>query len=288
VRRAQPAYWVALLTACGGPPEPTAPASVPVVAIGDEPGEAPAARTPETFACRPPRVGDSAVVELVVHWSATTSQQTEEVDSRAAYTMQILELADGEFTRATVKLERLEPERLGDRRRQMAWHTAVEQGWVEPQRPFELAKLATGQRWCFSEAGHCTSGDTSANEFANALGESLSLVVRPELAVQLEGKPSDGNLKLELSEALRKRASLGVVDDKTQSASQQGSRFPAVFRFPLRDPAGDDESEARRDLAAKLKIDRACRVLSLTTVLRTDRRNYEGFHELTWRIHPEW
>jgi hypothetical protein len=234
-------------------------------------------------------MGDSAVVELVVHWSATTSDQTQEVKSRAAYTMQILDLEEGELARAKVTLERLEPERMGDRQRQMAWHTAVEQGWVEPQRAFELVKhAATGRRWCFSEAGRCKSVDAAVNEFANALGESLSLVVRPELTAQLEGKANDGNLRLELSEALRKRASLGVVDGEAQSASPQGSRFPAVFRFPLRDPSDANAGASKRDLSAKLKIDRACRVRSLTTVLRTDQNDYEGFHELTWRITPEW
>lgn len=265
-----------------------APARVPVVAIDDAPAsrDAPEA-VATTFSCRPARVGDSAEIVLSVRSVTEDSRASEDLGSRAAYRVRVLAVADGEVSRAEVTLEQLQPEVLIGRQ-QMAWHTAVARGWVKPGQPFEMARAGASAGWCFAEAGHCKDGDSAELQFVSGLGETVSLVKRPELEAQLEGKRNDGTLELELSPALRDRATLGVVDGETTRASQQGSKFPAMFRFGLRGSTPATKPSSEPELSAKLKIDRACRLRTLKTVLRRDRNDYEAVHELEWSITPSW
>jgi hypothetical protein len=294
-----------LLAGCSAAPAGQAE-SVPTVSIAEPTAPRKIADTPGVFSCKPARVGDTASIELAIRaFSSEGGARTD--SSTATYDVQVLALSSepARVQRARVTLRSLSVNE--DRHQQMAWSTALEQAWVELETPFELSRLPSGSktdgasdsRWCFVANATCRLLGASADEFAQALGETVLLLTLPDVVSALDDKPSDGNLKLSVSDSLLARASLGLPKRRSPAALQQGSGFPALFRFPLREEGASGDrgrgTTAKSDLDAKIKIDQACRLRELTTVLRVERAaspasqgQHRATHELGWTITPAW
>ena len=182
--------------------------------------EAPAARTPEIsqvmvpvdpaddssepdeprFHCDEPAAGERIRVEFQVQSAAPDGSSL--VETRAVYLVEPRPGADRRLAAAQVVLESLSTN--GPDQAQSAWTIALDAGWIELRRPFEIARHES--TWCFSSA--CE--DTSRHAVAKAIGDTAELVMLPELAEQL-GQSRDPST-LTLPEVVVERMGLGETD----------------------------------------------------------------------------
>lgn len=268
--------------------------------------EAPAARKPEIsqvmvpvdstdeisepdalrFHCDDPALGERIRVEFQVQSAAPDGGSL--LETRAVYLVEPRRGMDSRLASAKVVLESLSTN--GPDLAQSAWTIALDSGWIQLRRPFEIARHES--TWCFSS--DCE--DTSRHAVAKAIGDTAELVMLPELAEQL-AQSRDANT-LTLPVVVVERMGLGETEREpgSQTARRRGRQFPALFVVEQGDPVGPDtDSTSAPSLSAELLVSQSCRLRALKVELASNRslteqaRTQQGTttaHRFSWRFDP--
>ena len=266
--------------------------------------EAPAARKPEIsqvmvptdgadessepdeilFHCDEPAAGERIRVEFQVQSAAADGSSL--LETRAVYLVEPRPGADRRLAGAEVVLESLSTN--GSAEAQSAWTIALDSGWIQLRRPFEIARHES--TWCFSS--DCE--DTSRNAVAKAIGDTAELVMLPELAEQL-GQSRDITM-LTLPEVVVERMGLGETEPEPVSptARRRGRQFPALFVVEQGDPvAPDTDSTSAPSLTAELLVSQSCRLRAIKVELAPNRASIQAApqgataaHRFSWRFDP--
>jgi hypothetical protein len=235
------------------------------------------------FHCDEPAAGERIRVEFQVQSASPDGSSL--VETRAVYLVEPRPGADHRLAGAEVVLESLSTEGHDQPdQAQSAWTIALEAGWIELRRPFEIARHES--TWCFSS--DCE--DTSRHAVAKAIGDTAELVLLPELAEQL-GQSRDANA-LTLPDVVVERMGLGETESEPLSptARRRGRQFPALFVVERGDlVAPDTDSTSTPSLSAELLVSQSCRLRALKVELASNRPPAPGTtatHRFSWRFDP--
>jgi len=208
-----------------------------------------AAETPEQFDCQAPEAGTRVLVTFTSHAELTivdaagaARSLTSLGSAEAAYEVSPLALVSGAPTRARILLRShaIGAEQGPSLGAPGAWNTAVQKGWVQEGRPFEIE--LRGQKWCRADDAACSAEDEPQQKFVESVGTTVQMVgLAPEVVGALDGQRSDGNLSFTLPTAIAVRA---LPAGASPVAEQVQGGLPAVFMA---------QAEGQKETAAILK-----------------------------------
>lgn len=238
----------------------------------------------QLFHCDEPAADERIRVEFQVQSAAPDGSSL--LETRAVYLVEPRPGADNRLASAKVLLESFS---TSGPEGQSAWSIALDSGWIQLRRPFEIARHES--TWCFSS--DCE--DTSRHVVAKAIGDTAELVMLPELAEQL-GQSRDITT-LTLPEVVVERMGLGETDREPLSptARRRGRQFPALFVVEQGDPVGPDtDSTSAPGLTAELLVSQSCRLRALKVELASNRASVQqapqqgaaAAHRFSWRFDP--
>ena len=162
--------------------------------------------------------------------------------AEAAYEVSLLALVFGAPTRARILLHShgSGPARGLPMSSPGAWDTAVQNGWVQEGRPFEIE--LRGQKWCRADDAACGAQDEAQQKFVESVGTTAQMAgLASEVVGALNGQRSDANLSFTLPTAIAVRA---LPAGALSVAEQVQGGLPAVFMA---------QAEGQKETAAKSK-----------------------------------